>query len=81
MVAAGDALVELIDLVDIRYRIDGSYSGLPEGRYAIHQAWSGDLVNSQYYWPGGVDLGDDPVSVAGQESKDRPPTGRSRTTP
>ncbi len=57
LVAAGDALVELIDLVDIRYKIDGSYAGLPEGRYAIHQAWSGDLVNSQYYWPGGEDLG------------------------
>jgi spermidine/putrescine transport system substrate-binding protein len=57
LTAAGDALVELIDLVDIRYRIDGSYSGLPEGIYAIHQAWSGDLINSQYYWPGGVDLG------------------------
>jgi spermidine/putrescine-binding protein len=57
LTAAGDALVELIDLVDIRYRIDGSYAGLPEGRYAIHQAWSGDLVNSQYYWPGGVDEG------------------------
>ncbi len=57
LVAAGDALVELIDLVDIRYRIDGSYAGLPEGRYAIHQAWSGDLVNSQYFWPGGVDEG------------------------
>jgi spermidine/putrescine transport system substrate-binding protein len=57
LVAAGDALVELIDLVNILYRIDGSYAGLPEGRYAIHQAWSGDLVNSQYFWPGGVDLG------------------------
>jgi len=57
LTAAGDALVELIDLVDIRYRIDGSYSGLPEGIYAIHQAWSGDLINSQYYWPGGVDEG------------------------
>jgi spermidine/putrescine transport system substrate-binding protein len=57
LTAAGDALVELIDLVDIRYRIDGSYAGLPEGRYAIHQAWSGDLVNSQYFWPGGVDEG------------------------
>jgi spermidine/putrescine transport system substrate-binding protein len=57
LVDAGDALVELIDLVNIRYRIDGSYSGLPEGKYAIHQAWSGDLVNSQYFWPGEVDLG------------------------
>jgi len=49
--AAGDALVELIDLVDVRYTIDGAYVGIPEGRYALHHAWSGDLVNSQYYWP------------------------------
>ena len=49
--AAGDALVELIDLVDVRYTIDGAYVGIPEGRFALHHAWSGDLVNSQYYWP------------------------------
>ncbi|HWB89546.1 MAG TPA: spermidine/putrescine ABC transporter substrate-binding protein [Acidimicrobiia bacterium] len=51
LVAAGDALVELVDLVDVRYTIDGAYVGIPEGRYAIHHAWSGDLVNSQFYWP------------------------------
>lgn len=51
LVAAGDALVELIDLVDVRYTIDGAYVGIPEGRFALHHAWSGDLVNSQYYWP------------------------------
>lgn len=51
LTAAGDALVELVDLVDVRYTIDGAYVGIPEGRYAIHHAWSGDLVNSQYYWP------------------------------
>lgn len=49
--AAGDALVELIDLVDVRYTIDGAYVGIPEGRFGLHHAWSGDLVNSQYYWP------------------------------
>lgn len=49
--AAGDALVELIDLVGVRYTIDGAYVGIPEGRFALHHAWSGDLVNSQYYWP------------------------------
>jgi spermidine/putrescine transport system substrate-binding protein len=53
--AAGDALVELSD--SIRYNIDVAYDGLPNGRYAIAHAWSGDLVNSQYFWPGGVDLG------------------------
>jgi spermidine/putrescine transport system substrate-binding protein len=53
--AAGDALVELIDLVDVRYTIDGAYVGIPEGRFALHHAWSGDLVNSQYYWPEDAD--------------------------
>lgn len=55
--AAGDALVELVDLVGIRYTIDGAYVGIPEGRFGLHHAWSGDLVNSAYYWPGGEDLG------------------------
>ncbi|HEX6287189.1 MAG TPA: spermidine/putrescine ABC transporter substrate-binding protein, partial [Acidimicrobiia bacterium] len=49
--AAGDALVELVDLMNVRYTIDGAYAGIPEGRFALHHAWSGDLVNSQYYWP------------------------------
>jgi spermidine/putrescine transport system substrate-binding protein len=53
--AAGDALVDLIDLVDVRYTIDGAYVGIPEGRFALHHAWSGDLVNSQYYWPEDAD--------------------------
>jgi len=54
--AAGDALVELVDLVNIDYGIDGSYAGIPEGRFGLHHAWSGDLVNSQYYWPEGADI-------------------------
>ncbi len=53
--AAGDALVELAD--SIRYNIDVAYDGLPNGRYAVAHAWSGDLVNSQYFWPDGVDQG------------------------
>jgi spermidine/putrescine-binding protein len=55
--AAGDALLEALEATDIRPTIDGSYSGIPEGRFAIHHAWSGDLVNSAYYWPDNVDLG------------------------
>jgi spermidine/putrescine transport system substrate-binding protein len=57
LVAAGDALVELIDLMNVRYTIDGAYVGIPEGRFGLHHAWSGDLVNSAYYWPNGEDLG------------------------
>lgn len=48
---AGDSLVELVELMDVRYTIDGAYVGIPEGRFGLHHAWSGDLVNSQYYWP------------------------------
>lgn len=55
LTAAGDALVELIDLMDVRYTIDGAYQGIPEDRFSIHHAWSGDLVNSQYFWPEGED--------------------------
>ncbi|HEY7469647.1 MAG TPA: spermidine/putrescine ABC transporter substrate-binding protein [Acidimicrobiia bacterium] len=53
--AAGDALVELSD--SVRYNIDVAYDGLPNARYSIAHAWSGDLVNSAYYWPDGVDQG------------------------
>jgi spermidine/putrescine transport system substrate-binding protein len=54
--AAGDALVELIELMNVRYTIDGSYQGIPEGRFGLHHAWSGDMVNSQYFWPEGADI-------------------------
>ncbi len=56
LTAAGDALVELIELMNVRYTIDGAYSGIPEGRFGLHHAWSGDVVNSQYYWPEGADM-------------------------
>jgi spermidine/putrescine transport system substrate-binding protein len=55
--AAGDALLEALELTEIQYSIDGSYAGIPEGRFGIHHAWSGDLVNSAYYWPDDNDLG------------------------
>lgn len=53
--AAADSLIELIDLMNIQYEIDGAYSGIPEGRFALHLAWSGDMVNAQYYFPEGGD--------------------------
>jgi spermidine/putrescine transport system substrate-binding protein len=49
--AAADALVELVDLVNIRYTIDGAYAGIPEGRFGVHHAWSGDMVAVPYYYP------------------------------
>jgi spermidine/putrescine transport system substrate-binding protein len=56
LTAAGDSLVELIDLMDVRYTIDGAYQGIPEDRFSIHHAWSGDMVNSQYFWAEGEDF-------------------------
>jgi spermidine/putrescine transport system substrate-binding protein len=53
--AATASLQELTDTVDVRYTIDGAYSGIPEGRFAIHHAWSGDMVGAQYYFPSGGD--------------------------
>lgn len=55
LMAAGTSLAELVDLTNIRYSIDGAYVKLPEGKVAIHHAWSGDVVNAQYYMPKGGD--------------------------
>lgn len=53
--AAADALIELIDLMNIRYTIDGAYSGIPEGRFGLHHAWSGDMVAVPFYFAEGDD--------------------------
>ncbi|MGH8925641.1 MAG: ABC transporter substrate-binding protein [Acidimicrobiia bacterium] len=55
--AAADSLIELVDLMNIRYGIDGAYTGIPEQRFGLHLAWSGDMVNAQYYFPEGGDPG------------------------
>lgn len=52
---AADALIELVDLVNIRYTIDGAYAKLPEGKFGVHQAWSGDMVATWWYYPKGED--------------------------
>jgi spermidine/putrescine transport system substrate-binding protein len=49
--AARDNLLELQDLVDIRYTIDGAYSRLPEGIFGLVHAWSGDAVLATQYLP------------------------------
>ncbi|MGQ0848498.1 MAG: ABC transporter substrate-binding protein [Actinomycetota bacterium] len=53
--AAADSLIELVDLMDIDYTIDGAYTGIPENRFALHLAWSGDMVLAQGYLPEGGD--------------------------
>ncbi len=41
---AKDALLELVDAVNVRTSINGVYARLPKGDYSIHEAWSGDIV-------------------------------------
>ena len=46
---ARDNLLELPDLVDIRYTIDGAYSRLPEGNLGLVESWSGDMLLAIQY--------------------------------
>jgi spermidine/putrescine transport system substrate-binding protein len=52
---AQNSLIELVDLVNVRYTIDGAYSGLPEGKFGLHHSWSGDMVGAPYFAPKGQD--------------------------
>lgn len=46
--AAGD-LEEAIRVAGVRFTIDGAEEGLPEGEFAAHQAWSGDILTAPRY--------------------------------
>jgi len=46
---AKDALIEMIDRVNVALSTNGAYEDLPKGIFAAHQAWSGDIINAQYY--------------------------------
>jgi spermidine/putrescine transport system substrate-binding protein len=41
---AKDALLELIDAVNVRVSINGAYAKLPQGQFVLHESWSGDIV-------------------------------------
>ena len=53
---ARDNLLELPDLVDIRYTIDGAYSRLPEGNLGLVESWSGDMLLAIQYVPNEEDV-------------------------
>jgi spermidine/putrescine transport system substrate-binding protein len=44
-------LLAMIDATNIRPTINGAYIGIPESRFAVHQAWSGDMAYAPYYMP------------------------------
>jgi spermidine/putrescine transport system substrate-binding protein len=46
---AKDALLEMIDLVNVRASNNGAYLKLPQGAYVLHEAWSGDIVGGWNY--------------------------------
>jgi spermidine/putrescine transport system substrate-binding protein len=56
---AAKELDTLVDAVNVKMGISG-YQLLPEGQATVHQMWSGEIVNAQYYLPEGV-----PTSVLG----------------
>jgi len=47
--AAKDRLIELNDLVGVKTTIDGAYAGVPEGKFGLHQSWSGDIQAGPWY--------------------------------
>jgi spermidine/putrescine transport system substrate-binding protein len=47
--AARDRLIELNDLVGVKTTIDGAYAGVPEGKFGLHQSWSGDIQAGPWY--------------------------------
>ncbi|MFL5736094.1 MAG: spermidine/putrescine ABC transporter substrate-binding protein [Actinomycetota bacterium] len=64
--AAETALHDLVDRIGAEFDTDGAYEGLPKGEFAIHQAWSGDILSAgrfgsaytlgtagdlRYFWP------------------------------
>ena len=48
-------MTELTDLVNVKVGAE-AYTVLPEKRGWVHQCWSGDVVNAQYYLPEGESI-------------------------
>ena len=73
------SLMELNSTMDIRLTIDGAYAGIPEGKFGLHQSWSGDIqagpwygtkedaATLRYLWPArdgfGGTLGNDTMAI------------------
>jgi spermidine/putrescine transport system substrate-binding protein len=50
-----ERVMQLTDTVNVKYGAE-AYTVLPEKRAWVHQAWSGDVVNAQYYLPEGESI-------------------------
>ncbi len=49
LAAAADALAEAVRRTALRFTDEGAEEGLPEGTFAVHQAWSGDVLTAPRY--------------------------------
>jgi spermidine/putrescine transport system substrate-binding protein len=45
-------LLAMVDATNVRVTILGAYTGIPEKKFFVHQAWSGDMAYAPYYMPG-----------------------------
>jgi spermidine/putrescine transport system substrate-binding protein len=61
LTAAGDFLADAVATTDARFTDDGAEEGLPEKTFAVHQAWSGDILTAPRY---AAAEGDNPGEVA-----------------
>lgn len=59
LAAAAAALTDAVEATAVRFTNDGVEEGLPEGEFAVHQAWSGDVLSAPGYAAaeGDFDLG------------------------
>ena len=50
---AKNDLLKLVQDNNARLSINGTYVGIPESNFFVHQAWSGDMIGAQWYMPKG----------------------------
>ena len=55
-------------LVNVKVGVE-AYTVLPEGARQVHQAWSGDVVNAQYYLPEGESIDEHRLLVPGRRRR------------
>ena len=61
LTAAGNFLADAVARTNARFTDDGAEEGLPERTFAVHQAWSGDILTAPRY---AARDGDNPAEVA-----------------
>jgi len=52
--AAKEAILEILNDLDGQLAIDGTFAQLPQGKVAVSQAWSGDIVGAKWSLPRGT---------------------------